>query len=575
MSQITHLTTLPKNIDYWDYYILCRCDDAASKVLQRMEYWDGTKVGGNVHNEKDNDQAIESGNTPTQDTSRFVYKTREELAWEMIGSVKERSAYKALDDIINLKYLKSRHNPYKTFDRTLQYEFQYELVKEHLNKLYFIVQCFTEHKRQMRPVLYAIERLTEEGVFINRIEQEGSTADGKDTLSIALVADRLSLMHKQMHLDEEEGKKKLAEGEKKHKPLLPTFIKLDLKKDELQGFSEAFPLCKNAQCIHTFLHNASGQKCTMDCAKKHSGLCKFARAIPVITTEITNNDYNTDCNIDDTANADVSTTSQNPLSEKNEEENTTSPTTSQEQQTTTPTSKGNAPRRSAAGKGKQSKKDEIEQMLKLSEIAAPKKPDPATHPYNVELFMELGDYYRGCQLPKSNQPNSRYQKALKSSMNYVQRKTPFRQVDMVFCYVLDRGDEIGLPGLKDEKWIKGGYNTDLWTIEPYHASKWAECQKEERKILASLGGKAPSTSNPVPGMNHDEAIQLAAYAMTQGKEHGYNIQANATSTKTGSWVVKVLWGDDGKLTIKSRQHWQSEFAEIHETYVTEQQKGVN
>jgi hypothetical protein len=294
MSQITHLATLPKNIDYWDYYILCRCDDAASKVLQRMEYWDGTKANGNVHNERDNDQAIEAGQIPTQDTSRFVYKTREELAWEMIGAVKERSAYTALDDIIKLKYLKSRHNPYKTFDRTLQYEFQYELVQEHLNKLYSIIQCFVAHGRQMRPVLYAIECLTDEGIFLNRIEQEDGTLDGKDLLSVVLVAERLELMHKQMHLDEEESKRKLAEGEKRRKPFLPTFIKSDLKKDEARGFSEAFPLCKNAQCIHAFLHNASGQKCTMHCAEKHNGLCKFAQAIPVITTVITNSDYKTE-----------------------------------------------------------------------------------------------------------------------------------------------------------------------------------------------------------------------------------------------------------------------------------------
>lgn len=280
--------------------------------------------------------------------------------------------------------------------------------------------------------------------------------------------------------------------------------------------------------------------------------------------------------IDDTADADVSTTPQNPLSEKNEEENTTPATTSQDQQPQKPTSRGNAPRRSSAsGKGKQSKKDEIEQVLKLAEIAAPKKPDPQTHPYNVEMFMELGDYYRGNTLPKSNDPRSRYQKALKSAMNYVQRKTPFSQVDMVFCYLLGRGDEIGLPELKDQKWIDGGYNTDLWTVESNHAAKWAECQKMERQILAARarGGNPQSTSNPTPGMDHDEAIKLTTEIINQGKEHNYNIQATATSTKTGAWVVKVLW-NEGKLTIKSRQHWQTEFAEIHETFVHEQ-KGVN
>jgi hypothetical protein len=309
-TQITHSKLLPKNVDYWDYYILCRCDDAASKVLQRMEFWDGTKAGGNVHNEKDNDHAIDAGKAPTQDTSRYVYKTREELAWEMIGAVKERSAYVALDDIIKLRYLKSRHNPYKTFDRTLQYEFQFELVQSHLNQLYAIIQCFSAHGREQRPILYAIECLVEKGVYINRVEQKDGTLDGRDMLSIELVAEQLSLMHTQMHQDEEEGKKKPVEGEKKYKPLLPTFIKQDLKKDELRGFSSDSPLCKNARCIHTFLHNAYSQKCTMECADLHDALCAKTQAIPMTTiTVTTNSNYKTvkEHNvIADTAHADVS-----------------------------------------------------------------------------------------------------------------------------------------------------------------------------------------------------------------------------------------------------------------------------
>ena len=85
----------------------------------------------------------------------------------------------------------------------------------------------------------------------------------------------------------------------------------------------------------------------------------------------------------------------------------------------------------------------------------------------------------------------------------------------------------------------------------------------------------PRLQASTPGMTHDEAIQLASDIVTQGKEHGYDIHTQAVSSKkTDAWIVKVLWGDEGKLTIRSRRHWQSEFAEIHATYAVQQQKGA-
>lgn len=297
MTRITHLKTLPKNVDYWDYYVLCRLDSNAGLILQRMEYWDGTKAGGNVHSEQINDNQAEAGTQPTQDTSRYVYKSREELAWELLGVCSERTAYETLDNLANtLHYLKTRHNPYKAFDRTLQYEFQEQLVQEHLEKLYVIVKHFLALGRQQRPVLYAIEELTRAGYYIYRVKKEDGTLDGKGLLTIELVAKHLRKMHHQMHLDNQVNKKQSKE-KKKVKPVLPNFIRLDLKKDEMQGFSEAqdlpFPLCSIAQSNTSNLHNASPQNCTMDCAEEHNASCNSAQAIPVITTVITNNDYKT------------------------------------------------------------------------------------------------------------------------------------------------------------------------------------------------------------------------------------------------------------------------------------------
>lgn len=296
-TRITHLTTLPRSIDYWDYYILCRLNDQVSCALQRMEYWDGTKTGGNTHNAQINDQLTETGQQPTQDVSRFVYKSREELAWELIGTCGERNAYECLDFLSNtLHYLVARHNPYKTFDRTLQYEFQETLVQQHLDQLYAIIRHFLLLGRIQRPVLYAIEQLTREGVYIYRVLQKDGLLDGKETLTIEAVAKKLRQMHKQMHLDEEGCKKPRQSGEKKYKPVLPAFLRIELKKDEVSGFSETndLPLCKNAQSIMPILHNASMQNCTMDCTEMHDALCTKTQTIPVITTIITDSDYNTD-----------------------------------------------------------------------------------------------------------------------------------------------------------------------------------------------------------------------------------------------------------------------------------------
>jgi hypothetical protein len=313
MTRITHLKTLPKNVDYWDYYVLCRLDSNAGLILQRMEYWDGTKAGGIVHSEQINDNLTEAGTQPTQDVSRYVYKSREELAWELLDACSERTAYETLDYLSKtLHYLKTRHNPYKAFDRTLQYEFQEKLVQDHLERLYAIVKHFSTLGRQQRPVLYAIEELTRKEYYIHRVEKEDGSLDGKGVLTIKLVTKQLRQMHHQMHLDNE-ANKKLGKGEKKAKPVLPSFIRLDLKKDEMQGFSETqdlpFPLCMVAQSNTSNLHNASGQNCTMECAEEHNASCNPAQAIPVTTTMTTNTNYNSTEEKSITANADDATPS--------------------------------------------------------------------------------------------------------------------------------------------------------------------------------------------------------------------------------------------------------------------------
>ncbi len=215
------------NIDYWDYYILCRLDIDAARALQRMEYWDSTKAGGNAHAEAINDRLEELGEAATQDTSRFVFKAEEELYWELMGSCGEKNIPRIMRFLEeDLHYLISRKNPFKGFDRTKQFEFQSSLVQQHINKLSAIIKVFLDVGRRLSPVQYAIESLTREGITI-------------EALTVEQIAAKLSAMHTQTHLDEDVTR--YEKGKKPGKAVLPKFIRLALKKDEKNGFSAQHP----------------------------------------------------------------------------------------------------------------------------------------------------------------------------------------------------------------------------------------------------------------------------------------------------------------------------------------------
>ncbi|HTI14154.1 MAG TPA: hypothetical protein VL461_06225, partial [Dictyobacter sp.] len=234
-------------------------------------------------------------------------------------------------------------------------------------------------------------------------------------------------------------------------------------------------------------------------------------------------------NVIDFADAEVSTTSRSskniiPLSEENKPEEKT--IIAEEQQPLPPTSKEIAPRRPVAtAKNKRSKKDEAKDLLKVGAFAAPQKPDPATHQYNGELFMELADYYRGSTLPESSQPHSNYMKAVMAATRIVQRRTPFEVVDTVFCFLLGRGAEIGKPWLRDENWIAKGYNTDLWSVENNINNKALEIQRLE------LQQKATNAVNSVT--SHLE---------------------NAANTDEPEQEETVLWSHD----IEGLRRWKQE-----------------
>lgn len=173
MSRITHFKQQPINIDYWDYYILCRLNAEATLVLQRIEYWDGTKDDGNTHAEAQNDAMAKAGLTPNQDTSYWIYKAQDELQWELMGIVGEKRLHNLTDFLVkDLEYLKRRNNPLEGWDRKKQYAFNAGMIQEHVNYLGYMVGYFNLPIRHLRPVFYAIEELTRDGKYIDTINVE-------------------------------------------------------------------------------------------------------------------------------------------------------------------------------------------------------------------------------------------------------------------------------------------------------------------------------------------------------------------------------------------------------------------
>ena len=244
MSRVTHTEFLPLTIDYWDYYILCRLNIEAARVLQRMEYWDRTK--GAASTEGTQDQFKTEDAQPGEDTSRFIWKSEEELYWELMGSCGERMLANVLKFLVNdLSYLACRKNPYRAFDRTKQYQLHYELIQQHVTTLGTLVKAFVDQGRRLQPVQYAIEAFTHAGTTI-------------DQLTVSIIAAKLAEFHTQLHQDEEDAQKET--GKKLVKAVLPGFIRVHLKKDESHGFTAASPF----RTMHLSIpHNASFETRTL------------------------------------------------------------------------------------------------------------------------------------------------------------------------------------------------------------------------------------------------------------------------------------------------------------------------
>src|SRR5260370_34002385 len=153
MSRISHVETQPKNIHFWDYLILCRMNPEAALVLQHMEYWDSTKADDPVGTAPGHP----GESSQVEPCERWIYKSAEELHWELMGLLGEKQVQRVLTFLVDdLHYLARRTNPYHGFDRTKQYALQVTRLQGHLDTLAAIIGAFHLPLSRLRPVFYAI-----------------------------------------------------------------------------------------------------------------------------------------------------------------------------------------------------------------------------------------------------------------------------------------------------------------------------------------------------------------------------------------------------------------------------------
>jgi len=277
MSRITHFKVQPKNIQYWDYYILCRLDTPAAIALQKLEYWDGTKEDGNLHAEDINDALEAAGEEATQMISRWFYKSQDELQWELMGATGEKGVANLTKFLTRLGYLEQRTNPDMPMDRKKQYHFNERIVQDHVSYLGFIIDYFKRAGHRLDPVYYAIERLTDPD------EEKGGANIPIEALNIAHICKKLVWMYGQTDQDEAATKEN-----PKYKPVLPKFIRIKLNKDR-----NLLPRLIKAQELR-FRNFAEWklQNCGMDSDDLRNELRKNAGAIAVTTNSNSNQQKN-------------------------------------------------------------------------------------------------------------------------------------------------------------------------------------------------------------------------------------------------------------------------------------------
>lgn len=155
MSRITHMKQSVLLL-HWDYLILCGCNPQAALLLQRLEYWDG----------------IKKNLSPDKDTERWIYKSRDELIVELMGTIKEKSLEKALRFLEQRGYLRVRNNPEMKMDRKKQYALQVEAIQRDIHHLQRLLSWFADHNYPIESATMMVEHVVKEGRMLQDITVE-------------------------------------------------------------------------------------------------------------------------------------------------------------------------------------------------------------------------------------------------------------------------------------------------------------------------------------------------------------------------------------------------------------------
>lgn len=500
---ITHIKQQPKNIHYWDYYILCRLDLNAAIALQRMEYWDSTKEGGNVHAEALNDALKSVGKASTQDTSRWIYKSQDELRWEMMGVCGEKAVTHVLDALINdLHYLQVRSNPDVPFDQKKQYLYCEEPIKQHLDYLAYILDFFQKRSLRMTPIYYAIELLTRGGVFI-------------EELNVTDVIRQVEQILMQIDFDEREENVK----NKKYKPIHPVFLRNPLKKDRkrfaLLLKNEGTPFrnfaewkAQNCGMEDAILRNATSEiaECTpQECGSNSNN---YNQSLQPVTTPEERENIHTHADALPESVADASAFRNEPIPLFSSdtlvqiEQHADVPIVTATDETDVPVgvATGNATPQPTRSRRRPSSKKRVDlDAIPLQE--RPPRPEREM-PWSPRKLLLWGDYFRGYRLQESNQKNSYYQRAQQAAVNIVGRKITEANYVAIHRFML--GVKVTLeddPTFRDDWWPENKV-ADVWNVEQ-HATEMA------RKIKAKKSHLHPVASPPQP--EQTQPIELGGY----------------------------------------------------------------
>jgi len=134
-SCITHSAGFWVTLLREDYLHICEGKHCAAILLSQFEHWHNIKLENREQSMLTNKKLQESGDKPTQITDLWVWKSGVQAHTELMGQFGENMVSTSVRYLIEKGFLQSRTNPYNTYDQTIQYLFDVDVVQEALDSL--------------------------------------------------------------------------------------------------------------------------------------------------------------------------------------------------------------------------------------------------------------------------------------------------------------------------------------------------------------------------------------------------------------------------------------------------------